>query len=244
MIRLALVLLAACARAQMVPEWDAREVEGFVDGLMAAQKNAHHFAGAVVVIVRDGQVAFEKGYGYSDFAARQPVDSKRTLFRVASNSKMFVWTAVMQLVEEGKLDLLSDVNKYLRGLQVPPTFAEPITLENLMTHTAGFEDKVIGLFAKSVGKMQPLSGLMKAGMPRRVFPPGKVTAYSNYGTSLAALIWVVAFVLGLCQCACTVFVWRRQWWRLTGRITITLVCLAAVGAVLWLHQWNLLGWNY
>src|SRR6266849_6310163 len=114
MSRLALVLLAAfAASAQPAKEWDAREVEGFVDGLMEAQKNAHHFAGAVVVIIRDGQVAFEKGYGYADFAARQPVDPKHTLFRVAWNSKMFVWTSVMQLVEEGKLDLHTDVNKYL-----------------------------------------------------------------------------------------------------------------------------------
>lgn len=189
MIRFGLVLLAAfAANAQPTKEWDAREVEGFVDGLMEAQKNAHHFAGAVVVVVRDGQVAFEKGYGYADFAARQPVDPKRTLFRVASNSKMFVWTSVMQLVEEGKLDLHTDVNKYLRGVQIPPTFAEPVTLERLMTHTAGFEDKSIGLFAKTASKVRPLADLMKNDMPRRIFPPGKVTAYSNYGTSLAALI--------------------------------------------------------
>lgn len=189
MIRLALVLLAAlAASAQTAKEWDGLEVEGFVDGVMEAQKDAHHFAGAVVVIVRDGQIALEKGYGYADFAARKPVDPKHTLFRVASNSKMFVWTAVMQLVEEGKLDLDTDVNKYLRGLQIPPTFAEPVTLAHLMTHTAGFEDKVIGLFAKTPDKVRPLAELMQNGMPRRVFPPGKVTAYSNYGTSLAALI--------------------------------------------------------
>lgn len=79
-MRLALVLLAAfAANAQPAKEWDVREVEGFVDGLIAAQMNAHHFAGSVVVIVRDMQVAFEKGYGYADFAARQPVDPKHTL---------------------------------------------------------------------------------------------------------------------------------------------------------------------
>jgi CubicO group peptidase (beta-lactamase class C family) len=79
--------------------------EEFIDGVMAAQQQAHHFAGAVVVVVSDGQVAFKKGYGYADFAERKPVDPARTLFRVASNSKMFLWTAVMQLVEEGKVDL-------------------------------------------------------------------------------------------------------------------------------------------
>jgi len=168
--------------------WDARELEGFVDGVMAAQRNSHHYAGAVAVIVQDGNITFSKGYGYADFAERKPVDPKRTLFRVASNSKMFVWTSVMQLVEQGKLDLHKDINQYLHGLQVPATFPEPITLEHLMTHTAGFEDKVIGLFAHEPEKMRPLAELMKRDMPRRIYPPGKVPAYSNYGTSLAALI--------------------------------------------------------
>ena len=183
-------LALCCASSVFVAggDWDLRETQGFVDGVMEAQKNAHHFAGAVVVVVRDGQVFFEKGYGYSDFAARQPVDPERTLFRVASNSKMFVWTAVMQLVEQGKLDLHTDVNRYLRGVQIPPTYPEPITLENLMTHTAGFEEKVIGLFARTPDRLQPIAELMKRDMPARVFPPGKVTAYSNYGTTLAALI--------------------------------------------------------
>lgn len=107
-------LAAYAASAQPAREWYAREVEGFVDRRIEAQMNADHFAGAVVVIVRDGQVAFEKGYGYGDFAARQPVDPEHTLFRVASNSKMFAWTSVMQRIEEGKPDLHTDVNKCLR----------------------------------------------------------------------------------------------------------------------------------
>jgi CubicO group peptidase (beta-lactamase class C family) len=77
-----------------------------------SQRQAHHFAGAVVVVVRGGRVVLEKGYGYADFAQRKPVDPQRTLFRVASNSKMFIWTAVMQLVEQGRLDLHTDINRY------------------------------------------------------------------------------------------------------------------------------------
>src|SRR5262245_54536233 len=88
------VLALAPARAQT--DW-----ESFIDGVMAAQQQARHFAGAAVVVVSDGRIAFEKGYGFADFAGRRPVDPARTLFRVASNSKMFVWTSVMQLVEQG-----------------------------------------------------------------------------------------------------------------------------------------------
>jgi CubicO group peptidase (beta-lactamase class C family) len=184
----ALITTGSAGAQEPAKEWDAREVEGFVDGLIEGQKNAYHFAGAVVVIVRNGQVAFEKGYGYADFEARRPVDPTHTLFRVASNTKMFVWTSVMQLVEQGKLDLHTDINKYLRGVQIPPTFAEPVTLEHLMSHTGGFDDKTIDLFAKTPDKVRPLADLMKNDMPRRIFPPGQLTAYSNYGASLAALI--------------------------------------------------------
>jgi CubicO group peptidase (beta-lactamase class C family) len=175
------LLLFAPAQAQTA--W-----EGFIDGVMEAQQQARHFAGAVVVVVSDGRIAFQKGYGFADFAERQPVDPARTLFRVGSNSKMFVWTAVMQLVEQGRLDLHTDVNRYLKGVQVPPTFPQPITLEHLMTHTPGFEDRIIGLFATSADGVRPLADAVREDMPRRVFASGTVPAYSNYGTALAALV--------------------------------------------------------
>jgi CubicO group peptidase (beta-lactamase class C family) len=181
------LLFAVSLSAQDGPS-DARELAAFLDGVMEAQQKAHHFAGAVAVVVRDGQVLFEKGYGYSNHSERTPVDPERTLFRVASNSKMFVWTAVMQLVEQGRLDLHADVNQYLHGVQMPATFPQPITLANLMTHTAGFEDRVAGLFSKSQDSMRPLAEVIRTFMPNRVFPPGKITAYSNYGTALAGLI--------------------------------------------------------
>ncbi len=181
-------VLRACELPQDAAAVDPVELRGFVDGVLEAQGKAQHFAGAVVVVVQGGQVVFQKGYGYADFAERKPVDPERTLFRIASNSKMFVWTAVMQLVEKGMLDLHTDVNRYLKGVQIPATFPQAITLEHLMTHTAGFEDHVIGLFSETPDALRPLAELMRTQMPRRVFPPGQVAAYSNYGTTLAALV--------------------------------------------------------
>ena len=168
-LNLAIAILSATIANASPPETapNGREFEDFFNGLVEAQMHAHHFAGAVVVVVRDGQIAFEKGYGFADFAERKPVDPARTLFRVASNSKMFVWTAVMQLAERGQLDLHADVNRYLKGVQVPPTFSEPVTLEHLMTHTAGFEDRVIGLFRRTPDTMRPLTELMRDDMPKR-----------------------------------------------------------------------------
>src|SRR5580704_9391043 len=87
----------------------AADVNAWLDGFLPNALNAGDLAGAVVVVVKDGQVLFEKGYGYSDYAKRTPVDPKSTLFRWGSTSKLFTWTAVMQLVEQGKIDLDADV---------------------------------------------------------------------------------------------------------------------------------------
>jgi CubicO group peptidase (beta-lactamase class C family) len=185
---LALLLARTAPADQSSQDGELQNLDAFVDGLLAAQQQSFHVAGAVVTIVHNGQVAFEKGYGFADFAERKPVDPARTLFRIGSNSKMFLWTAVMQLVELGKLDLHKDVNQYLNRIRIPPTFSQPITLEHLMTHTPGFEDKVVGLFASSADQLRPLDELVARDMPRRVFPPGTVTAYSNFGTLVAATI--------------------------------------------------------
>lgn len=112
---------------------DPAEMEIFLDGVFAAQMSADHVAGAVITVVKDGQVFFSKGYGYSNLADQTPVDPKRTLFRIGSASKLIVWTAVMQLVEQGRLDLNADVNTYI-DFQIPATYPEPITMKNLITH--------------------------------------------------------------------------------------------------------------
>ena len=101
-------------------------------------------AGAVVAIVKDGKVLTERGYGFSDVAKHTPVDPKRTLFRPGSVSKLFTWTAVMQLVEQGKIDLDADINKYI-DFQIPARDGKPITMRNIMQHTAGFEEQAKGI---------------------------------------------------------------------------------------------------
>ena len=133
---------------QPLPPLDATEVEAFFDGLMAAQLEIHHIPGATVALVQNGELLLAKGYGYANLEARTPVVANRTLFRPGSVSKLFVWTAVMQLVEEGKLDLNADVNSYLTAFQIPATFPEPITLAHLMAHTAGFEEIGLGTFVR------------------------------------------------------------------------------------------------
>ncbi len=140
------------------------------------------------------KVVFQKGYGYADVDKRQPVDPETTMFRVGSITKTFTWTAVMQLVEQGKLDLNTDVNKYLKDFQVPATFSQPVTLKDCMTHTPGFEDSVIGLFAHRADAVKPLAQVLHEQFPTRVRPPGVLASYSNHATALAGL--VVATVAG------------------------------------------------
>ena len=163
---------------------DAAGLEAFMDGVMTAQLGALNIAGAVVTVVKDGELSLAKGYGHADLEARKPVDAGKTLFRVGSVSKLFTWTAVMQLVEEGQLDLDADINIYL-DFQVPATYPQPITLRHLMTHTPGFEDRALGLFTASTDDLLPLGRCLAENIPARVYPPGEIAAYSNYGTALA-----------------------------------------------------------
>jgi CubicO group peptidase (beta-lactamase class C family) len=180
--------LAAAPTTQPAEPLQATAVEAFFDGLLAAQQEAYHLPGAAVAVVQDGELLFAKGYGYADIATRQPVVAEQTLFRPGSISKLLIWTAVMQLVEQGKLDLDADVNSYLSTFKIPATYPEPITLAHLLTHTPGFEDQSEGLFIRSVDELLPLGEYLQRYMPARVRPPGTLTAYSNYGTTLAGYI--------------------------------------------------------
>ena len=116
------------------------DVDSWLDGLIPYALSVGDVAGAVVVVVKDGQVLTERGFGLADVKSRKPVDPERTLFRPGSVSKLFTWTAVMQQVEAGKLDLDADINTYL-DFKIPPRDGKPITLRNLMTHTPGFGEQ-------------------------------------------------------------------------------------------------------
>jgi CubicO group peptidase (beta-lactamase class C family) len=171
----------------------AADVDAFLDGLMPAALNTAEVPGAVVVVVKDGRVLFEKGYGLADYARRTPVDPKRTLFRPGSTSKLFTWTAVMQLVEAGKLDLDADVNRYL-DFNIPHYRGIPVTLRELMTHRAGFSETARDLL--TYGKPPPpLAELLKRYVPPRILTPEEGPGYSNYGASLAG--YIVQRVSGL-----------------------------------------------
>lgn len=159
------------------------DLEAFFDGLIPTTVERGDIAGVVIAVVKDGRVVLQKGYGYADAALKKPVLPDATLFRPGSISKLFVWTSIMQLVEQGKLDLDRDVNEYL-DFKVPAG----ITLRHIMTHTSGFEETVRELFVPSEKDLGTLKGYLLEHLPQQIFAPGKVPAYSNYATSLAGYI--------------------------------------------------------
>jgi len=179
---------AAVAPESVGPS-DPAELETFIDGMMAAHMPSRKIPAATIAIVKDGELIFAKGYGFADRENGIPVKADTTLFRPGSTSKLFTWTAVMQLAERGQLDLDADVNTYLTTFQIPATYPEPITMKHLLTHTPGFEDGALGyLIVKDQDKLMGMREALKAHMPDRVRPPGTWSSYSNWGTALAGLI--------------------------------------------------------
>jgi CubicO group peptidase (beta-lactamase class C family) len=182
-----LIGLTAALVVAPAPAWSAPpSYEAFFDKAMPSRLAQFHVPGAVVSVVSGGQEVFSKGYGKASVESGAPFDPATSLVRIASITKLFTWTAVMQQVEAGRLDLNADVNKYLTAFKVPATYPQPVTLLTLMNHTAGFEERVIGTGGHSLG--EPLGEYLASHMPARIRPPGEITAYSNYGAALAGYI--------------------------------------------------------
>lgn len=164
----------------------AEDLSTFFDQHASREMKKSDVAGAAIVVVKDGKVLFARGYGHADVGLGTRISPSETLFRMASLSKLVTYTAVMQLVEQGKIDLDVDLSRYL-DFPIPATFAQPITMRHLMTHTAGFEDTVENRWVKSE-KLTSLRDYLVRQMPKRLFAPGMVPAYSSYGTTLAGYV--------------------------------------------------------
>src|SRR5262245_60309555 len=194
-MRFAVVVLLTCTLALSGPahgdpaahELTRPDVEALLAGFLPYAIADGDIAGAAVVIVKDGEVLALRGYGDADVEKRIPVDPARTLFRTGSVGKLFTWTAVMQQVEARRLELDRDVNDYL-DFRIPARDGEPVTLRNLMTHTPGFEEPVKRLVTDRPERLLTPEQYVKAWVPRRIFPPGEVPAYSNYGVTLAGYV--------------------------------------------------------
>jgi CubicO group peptidase (beta-lactamase class C family) len=166
---------------------DRADLETWLDGMVPYALKAGDLAGAVVVVVKDGTVLLEKGYGYADVSKKLRMDPEQTMVRIGSTSKLFTWTAVMQLVEKGQLDLDRNINDYL-DFTIPNTFGKPVTLRDLMNHRGGFEEGLKDILWTNPHGVPSTEAYLKDHKRPMLFAPGEVPAYSNYGAALAGYI--------------------------------------------------------
>ncbi|HYE45229.1 MAG TPA: serine hydrolase domain-containing protein [Caulobacter sp.] len=167
---------------------DPAQLEAYVDGLVVEAMAGRKIAGVTVSVVQNGQVVLKKGYGHDRLQPARRVDPDRSLFRLASISKTFTWIAVMRQVEAGRMRLTDPINLYLpESVRVHDQgFAREVRMIDLMNHRPGFEDRAFGqLFEKNADRVRPQLTWLKQERPRRVWEPGTIPAYSNYGTNLA-----------------------------------------------------------
>ncbi|THD62731.1 serine hydrolase [Phenylobacterium sp.] len=186
-VALAQPTATAPARLAPIQSMPPAELEALVDAAVRQAMDRDHIAGVTVAVVQDGKVILKKGYGYADVAALKPVDPDRTLFRVGSITKTFTWLMTLNAIEHGRMRLDAPVNDYLPPkVRVPdhPGYRQ-VELRDLMTHTPGFEDFVLkAFFLRDPARLQSLDDGLATQRPARVFPPGEVMAYSNYGAAL------------------------------------------------------------
>ena len=178
---------------QRIP--DAKDLGTFMEEFWSKFKRAN-IPGMVFAVVKDGKIVFSQGYGYADREAKLPVNPEKTLFRLGSISKVFTTTAVMELVEQGKLDLKADVNQYLKSFQIDNKNFPPITLHHLLTHTDGFDVAwTIGAATHCNSAMPSLGEFLSQNLPKRVRQPGELYVYGDVGMALAG--YLVEVVSGL-----------------------------------------------
>ncbi len=164
------------------------ELENYIDKYMF-QYIGETSPGAAVVLIKDGQIIFSKGYGYANLENETSVDPSVTVFEYGSISKVFVYTTIMRLSEEGRIDLNADIREYLpEGFLKKLRYDDPITMMNIMSHTAGFEDYLFDVLLASPDGLPSLEQILQDAQPVQVYKPGTISAYSNYAVSLAAYI--------------------------------------------------------
>jgi len=169
-------------------EIDPVDLELFLDEFFNAQMDELHVPGAAITMVDHGEIILAKGYGFANLEQKTPVDPARTLMRTGSTCKLVTATAALQLVEDGRLQLDADVNQYLDSLEIPNSQYGPVTLQQLLTHTAGFEDRVIGSLTLNPDQYLPLRHYLQDNIPQRVLEPGSIHSYSNFSFALIGLL--------------------------------------------------------
>ena len=159
------------------------------------QQRPYNIPGATFVLMQGDSILHKKGYGVGNIETQKRVKAESSIFHVASVSKTFVGTAIMQLYEQGKLKLDVDVSQYLKDFKLENNYEKPITVFDLLTHTAGIDERNGYSCVRTEGELVPLSEHLKERMPQPIREAGEVLTYSNY--SYALLAYIVEGISGL-----------------------------------------------
>ncbi len=158
------------------------EIEAF------ASENEGNYASFGTAVFSGDEVLYSNHFGYID-RENQVIADENAVYEWGSISKMFVWVSVMQLYEQGKLDLNADIQTYLpEGFLKKLKYDEPITMLNLMNHNAGWQETSSALEVVDEADIISLEEALRKTEPAQVFKPGEITAYSNWGAALAGYI--------------------------------------------------------
>jgi CubicO group peptidase (beta-lactamase class C family) len=171
-------------KAAVTPE----AVEAFLDDFASVYMEELEVPGLAFVMVKDGSVFVSKGYGFADVENQVPFDPEKTIVRAGSNVKTVTALALVQLAEQGVIDLDADVNLYLTHFQIPDTYEEPVTARQLLHYTAGLDNRFIGIRVETPDEILPLSEYFAQRLPDRVRPPGEIRAYNDHEIALAGLL--------------------------------------------------------
>ncbi|HEX9655069.1 MAG TPA: serine hydrolase domain-containing protein [bacterium] len=170
--------------AKMSPQ----DLTDFSNRFFQQNMEKYHIPGASLAIVKKGSIILKKGYGLAEVRKGIAVDADRTLFRLGSVSKLVTVMAIMQLAEQGRLNVNEDVNVYLKRFKIKNPYSNPLTIAHLLSHTSGFDHQQIGRYARRREDIQPLEGYLEENLPQLTGNPGESISYSNYGISLAGFL--------------------------------------------------------
>jgi len=163
-------------------------VEDFMDDFTSVHMKKLEVPGLAFVIVKDEAVFFSKGYGFADAENQVPFEPDKTVVRAGSIVKTVTALALVQLAEQGLIDLDVDINQYLTHFQIPDTYDTPITARQLLHYTAGLDNRFIGIRVKSADEILPLADYFAQRLPDRIRPPGEIRAYNDHEIALAGLL--------------------------------------------------------
>lgn len=166
------------------------------DQAIMNEMESSHIPGMSLVIVKDGQTIYKKGYGVANIETGVSVDPDKTIFRIGSISKALTLLTLSKLIYQGKVGMDDDVSQYFDGIENTQLFKDPVTIKHVLTHTSGFDQIGLGRHIYNYDQslddrkeQRPsISEFLQNKNLRRVTPAGGYYRYDTYGSTLAGAI--------------------------------------------------------